>query len=185
MYGIIHHFFRLGSAGRGCQADVGDCTLCEVPYAAARWSAAALLFLLLSASLVAAETPQPLAHWVRLTDGSLLVGRIESIDGEKLRIDLRLEKEATVSVPRQNVSFLVVIPPVDPAEAKKLLASLENEKTETVHLVDGKTLSARLRSFSKGMFRFDLSLGDSGELFLESQPISWRRIRSVQLVSKE
>ena len=160
MRGIIHHLSRWRYAG--------------VP---AQW----IIFVF---AAVGAE-PQPLAHWVQLTDGSLLVGRIENIDGEQLHIDLRLEKETVVAVPRRCVVSIIVIPPVDPALAEKLLSSLEDETADTIRLVDGKTLSGRLRNFSKGVFRFDLSFGGFDELLLESQPIPWRRVRAIYLAFNE
>ena len=142
-------------------------------------------FLLLSPSLtIAGELrPSALAHWVWLTDGSLLVGRIESIDAELLRFDLRLEPPTTLSIPRHHVALLVVVPPVDPAMTDRLLALHKTGKAETIRLVGGEVLSGRLRSFSKGVFRFDLALGGHDGPFLESQPIPWRRIRSIVMAS--
>ena len=118
--------------------------------------------------------PLPLAHWIRLTDGSLLVGRIESIDGEQVRFDLRWEGTPILSIPRRYVAALIVIPPVDPALAEQL-----DGRPGTILLVDGQTLAGRLRSFSKGIFRFDLSFGGLEDLFLESQSLPWRRIRAI------
>ncbi len=154
----------------------------------------AVLVLFWTASVSLAEEidppkPWPLAHWVLLTNGSLLVGRVESIDAESLRIDLRLEKKMIVSVPRSMLTALVVIPPVDPVLAKKLLdepGAVLNEPgavppndRETIRFVDGATISGRLRSFSKGVFRFDFPLGGLDGLSLESQTITWRRIRTI------
>ena len=214
MHSIIHHFFRLGSVNatriaKSCPLSLrervrvrsiqyneyhiaphptpppGGRGLCNPLGVNAGVPAKLFAFVSLFVSFAAAETPQTLAHWVRLTDGSLLVGRIEYIDGERLRIDLRLEPQTIVSIPRRNIASLIVIPPVDPAEAGKILAFQENEKAETIRLVGGGTLSGRLRSFSNGMFRFDLFLGGPEELFLESQSISWRRVRSIHLVFQE
>jgi len=165
MIGILHYFVRWGNPWQyGWRA--------RVP---AKWIA----FVLLSVGIAIGEEPLPLAHWVQLADGSLLVGRVENIDGERLHIDLRLEKEMLVSIPRRCVVSVIVIPPVDPALAERFLSTPENEKAGTILLVNGETLSGRLRSFSKGIFRFDLPFGGNDDLFLESQPISWRRIRAI------
>ncbi len=137
----------------------------------------------LSISLHGGENPQPepprrtLAHWVRLIDGSLLIGRVEKIDAESLQLDLRLGKGARVTVPRKNVASLLVIPPVDPALFPFYDRLETPENTETVRLVNGDLFNGRLRSFTDGVFRFDVNIGDG--ILIESLSIPMRRVRSI------